>query len=451
MPLIKGKQIADSAITEAKIGSGAVTVGKIGTGAIVEGKIGTGAVTVDKIGTGAVTEGKIGTGAVTETKIGALAVSDGKLAGDISDAKLATPYLKADGTRALTGDLSAGTKKITNLGTPSATADAATKGYVDGVVQGLDIKPSSKAATTAVLPDCTYSGAGNGTLTADANGAFPTVDGVAPALNQKYLVKNQATGLQNGLYSLTTVGDAGTPWVLTRVDELKHGASAAGAFSFVEEGTTNGDAGFVCTTGDVVGTDALTFTQFSGAGQIEAGAGLTKTGNTLNVGAGNGIAVGADSVAVDLAAANPGLEISESKLRVSAHGNGLTGGAGSLLAVLAENTSVVVGVGGVKAARPTKANKAAASAVTSGNYQDTGVDIAATPAGDGYVRVLVNGLAYELGDGVRTKDCYFSADGGNTARAIDDIAAADSLYWNGVIAGFDLAITDIIDLDYCTT
>ncbi len=85
---------------------------------------------------------------------------------------------------------------------------------------------------------------------------------------------------------------------------------------------------------------------------------------------------------------------------------------------------------------------------TVGNYADTGLDISRTPALDSYVAVLVNGIQYELGDGVRTKDCYFSNDSGATARLIKDIVAGDSLFWNGLIAGFNLATTDEVDFDY---
>ena len=74
--------------------------------------------------------------------------------------------------------------------------------------------------------------------------------------------------------------------------------------------------------------------------------------------------------------------------------------------------------------------------------------IAATPASNSYVRVSVNGLAETLGDGVKTKSCYFSGDGGLTARSIADIASGDKLYWVGSVAGYELAATDRIDFEY---
>jgi hypothetical protein len=90
------------------------------------------------------------------------------------------------------------------------------------------------------------------------------------------------------------------------------GADAAGAFTFVEQGTANADSGWVCTNdrgSAVVGTAALAFSQFSGAGSIVAGDGLAKVGNTLNVNVGNGIQIVSDAVALKVNGANPGLKL----------------------------------------------------------------------------------------------------------------------------------------------
>jgi len=179
------------------------------------------------------------------------------------------------------------------------------KAYVDSVASGLDLKDSCRAATTAALPAVTYDNGTSGvgaTLTADANGALPAQDGVTLVANDRILVKDQAAGLQNGIYEVTQVGDGSNPFILTRTTDADTDAEVtAGMFTFIEEGTTNADAGFVLTTNNpiTIGTTALSFTQFSGAGQITAGAGLTKSGNTLDVGAGTGITVNANDVEVD--------------------------------------------------------------------------------------------------------------------------------------------------------
>ena len=168
-----------------------------------------------------------------------------------------------------TGVINVSSARITSLGTPTQTTDAATKAYVDSQLQGLDVKNSVRVATTA-----------NGTLsTAFANGQ--TVDGVTLATGDRILLKNQSTGSQNGIY---TVNASGAPTRATDFDEDSE--VTGGTFFFVEEGTTNADNGFVMTNDGTVtvGSTALVFTQFSGAGQVIAGAALTKSGNTLNVG-----------------------------------------------------------------------------------------------------------------------------------------------------------------------
>ena len=164
-------------------------------------------------------------------------------------------------------DLSSGTFNFASatvqVATPSADAQAANKGYVDSVAQGLDVKDSCKVATTANI---TLSGT-------------QTIDGVAVAADDRVLVKNQSTASENGLY-LCKAG----AW--SRTDDLAAGSDAAGAFVFIEQGSTQADAGFVCTSDKgaaVVGTNPLAFTQFSGAGSVEAGNGLSRSGSTLSV------------------------------------------------------------------------------------------------------------------------------------------------------------------------
>ena len=179
----------------------------------------------------------------------------------------------------------------------------ANKAYVDQVAQGLDTKPSCRVATTANL-SATYSNgtAGVGaTLTASSNGAI-SIDGVSPTTNDRILVKDQSTAAQNGIYVVTTVGDGSSAFVLTRATpEDQPSELTGGSFVFVEEGTANGDNGYVFThTGaPTFGTTALDVAQFSGAGQITAGAALTKTGNQLDVAVDDSsIEVNADAVRV---------------------------------------------------------------------------------------------------------------------------------------------------------
>ena len=181
--------------------------------------------------------------------------------------------------------LASATNPVTGV-TPTADAHFATKGYVDGVSQGLDIKEAVKVATTAHI---TLSGT-------------QTIDDIAVSADERVLVKDQSTSSQNGLY-LCKAGS----WA--RTDDLAAGDDASSVFVFVDQGPDNADNGFVCTSNKgsaVVGTNNLAFTQFSGAGQITAGNGLEKSGNTLNVDlkSNGGLVIESSEIAVDLAASS---------------------------------------------------------------------------------------------------------------------------------------------------
>jgi hypothetical protein len=209
-----------------------------------------------------------------------------------------------------TGTVDVANKRITSVAEPTQSSDAATKNYVDAVKTGLDPKDSVRIATTAALT-ATYANGTSGvgaTLTNSGTQAAFTVDSIVGVAGDRVLVKDQAAALQNGFYTITTVGTASTNWVLTRtVDADQASELTPGAFTFVEEGTVNGQNGYVCTnTGSItIGTTSISFVQFSGAGQIIAGDGLTKTGNTLNaVGTTNRIAISAD--AIDISASYVG-------------------------------------------------------------------------------------------------------------------------------------------------
>lgn len=166
--------------------------------------------------------------------------------------------------------------RITNLVDGVNPQDAATVAQLTAVQSGLDVKGSVRAATTAAI---TLSGT-------------QTVDGVALSAGDRVLVKDQGTASANGIY----VVSAGA-W--TRSTDADTSAEvSAGMYTWVEEGTANGDSGWLLTTNNPItlGTTSLTFTQFSGAGQITAGLGLTKTGNTLDVNVGTGLEIVSDAV-----------------------------------------------------------------------------------------------------------------------------------------------------------
>ena len=154
-------------------------------------------------------------------------------------------------------------QRITGLADPVGDQDAATKAYVDATAVGLDVKNSARVATTE---DITLSG-------------VQTIDGVGVLAGDRVLVKDQATGSENGVYDVVSGG----AW--TRSEDAVQDELTSGSFVFVEEGSINGSAGFVVSTANpiTIGTTDIEWSQFSGAGQITAGAGMTKSGNTLDV------------------------------------------------------------------------------------------------------------------------------------------------------------------------
>ena len=181
------------------------------------------------------------------------------------------------------GTVDVNSSRITNVTDPSGSQDAATKAYVDSVANGLDVKASVKYASTANVAGTYDNGAG--TITAGSNGAF-SIDGATPTASDRVLLKNQTDATENGLYLVTTVGSGSAAYVLTRTPDADAAAEiTGGAFVFVEAGTANADNGYVFTHNGTptLGTTDITVEQFSGAGQISAGAALTKSGNTLNV------------------------------------------------------------------------------------------------------------------------------------------------------------------------
>jgi len=207
----------------------------------------------------------------------------------ISDFDTGVRTNRLDQLTAPTASVSLNSQTITNLADPVNTQDAATKGFVEATSQGLDVKDSVKVATT-----------GNITISTALNNG-DTLDGVTLSTNDRVLVKDQSTASQNGIY---VVGSSPA-----RADDLAAGADAAGMFTFVEQGSVNADNGFVCTSNKgsaVVGTNNLTFAQFSGAGQITAGDGLDKSGNTLSVDlkANGGLVIESTEIAIDLAASS---------------------------------------------------------------------------------------------------------------------------------------------------
>jgi hypothetical protein len=206
--------------------------------------------------------------------------------------------IKSDGSVPYTGNQSLGGNKLTSLGNGSlGSQDAAPVAQVEALIAAAvssvaDWKQSVRAATTAALPTNTRSG---NVLTASANGALAVQDGVTLVLNDRLLAKDEATGANRGIYTVTALGSAGAPWQLTRATDADTSAEVtSGMTCVVEEGSANAGKVFILTTPGTI-TLNTTALSFSAIGTLSAdGTTLTLSGSTLSVAAGG---VGATQLA----------------------------------------------------------------------------------------------------------------------------------------------------------
>src|SRR5262245_17232724 len=197
-------------------------------------------------------------GTVTSPQIAAGVITDVEVASANKDGTVGTASMRTIGTGAQqamagstrldtiaapTGSVNLNNQKITGLLDPTAAQDAATKAYVDATAAGLDVKLSSRVAATAHV---TISGPGS------------TIDGITMAANDRVLLKDQSTGSQNGIYIWN-----GAAVAMTRATDANTSAEVTpGMFTFIEQGTTNADSGWVLTTDAPITLDtpSLVFT-----------------------------------------------------------------------------------------------------------------------------------------------------------------------------------------------
>lgn len=221
---------------------------------------------------------------IKKSQLDALTIinSDIDASAAIASSKLAdgANFVKKDGSVAFTADQSLGGFKVTNVGTPTSNSDAATKAYVDSVAQGLSTKTAVRVATTANI---TLSGT-------------QTIDGVSVIAGDRVLVKNQSTQSQNGVYDV-----AAGAW--SRSTDSDAGTELVNAFYFVQQGATLQATGWVQSTPGPItlGTTNIVFSQFSGAADFQAGAGLTKTGLTFDIGTASSARIVVNADNIDLA------------------------------------------------------------------------------------------------------------------------------------------------------
>jgi hypothetical protein len=242
--------VADSQITTAKIADTAITTAKITDANVTTAKIAADAITGAKIADDAInsehyTDGSIDTvSSAIQTQLDAKLTASNNLS-DLGAASTARTNLGL-GTIATqdANNVTISGGSVTGLGAPSGTSDAATKNYVDQAVAGLRTRIVAECATTANID-----------LTADLQNG-DTIDGVTLATGDRVLVKDQSTGSQNGLYTVVASGTA------SRDTEYDTIAELSGQMVVINQGTTNDNKIFLCTTNNTatLGSDTITFT-----------------------------------------------------------------------------------------------------------------------------------------------------------------------------------------------
>jgi hypothetical protein len=387
-------------------------------------------------------------------------------AAGIATTKLAdgAEFIQRDGSVVFTGDLDLGGNEFTNAAEPTASDSLATKGYVDSVAQGLAVHEPVEVATTEELA-ATYDN-GTGGVGATLTGAQEvlTIDGVAVALNDRVLVKDQSTGsteFENGIYYVSQVGVAATTeWILTRATDFDNDPGAEihdGDFFFVTQGTLYATTSWVQTESDpiTVGTDSILFAQFSGAGTYTAGAGILLTGNSFSVRVDDStIEIAGDDLLNVKAGGIDTTELADdavtaAKVAADVAGSGLTQAGGGALDVNVDNDTLAItgdavhiNAGGVDTA------ELADDAVTAAKLAaDTAGDGLGQNVGTGALEVNVDDSTIEI-----TTDTLNVKDGGITAAKLgtDSVTAvklnADvaglALVQNGGTGALDVAVDD---------
>lgn len=337
-----------------------------------------------------------------------------------------------------------------NMASNSSTSLAtqqSIKAYVDSVAAGLDPKDSVMAATVASFTMASTA-SGSTLVLADGEGGFNatadtlTIDAISVTAGSRVLIKDgvnsNSAGVHNKWNGIYTVGALnGATLTLTRADDADQGDITGGAHVFVEQGTVNGDTGYVCTNDGTitVGTTAITWSQFSGPGVFSAGDGLDLTGKvfSLDLKTSGGIKIDSTELAVEPANfAGTGLEDDGSdNLRISAAaaGSGLTGGGGSALAVDLNELS---------AADVDMANDSIAivDATDNSSKKESIADIITATAGSGLVAtagvlsVDIDELSALGGTGLhQTQDHFIFSDNG-TEKKITFSNLEDAIFGN---------------------
>ena len=335
------------------------------------------------------------------------------------------------------GTLGASTANITTANitsgtvstTPTNNTDIVNKAYADAIASGIHFHEAVALATTAALPANTYNNGTSGvgaTLTANANGAL-SVDSTLTVVAERILVKNEAAGANNGVYVVTQVGTAGTPYILTRAtdfDTVGTGVNQIdeGDFFLVTSGTANLNTAWVQQTAPpiTIGTTAIVFQQFSAPITYTAGTGLSEspsyTFNIANIGTA-GTYGSASSVPVFVTNAQ-GQVTSVTNTGIAITSAAVSGLAASATTDTTDATNITSGTLGTSRLSGSYTGVTGVGTLTAGTWNAT--TIAANYGGTGFSTYAVGDILY--------------ADTTTSLAKLSDVAVGNALISGGVAA-----------------
>ena len=287
-----------------------------------------------------------------------------------------------------TGNVDVNNAKITGLAEPSASSDAATKGYVDNKLSGLTWKESVNVLATTNVP---------------LTGSTPlTVDSHALSDGYRLLLKGQTTGSQNGIYDLAI---ADGEYTLTRASDADVYSELVGASVFVEEGTSYAKTGWVQSNHYLTDFSGQVWNQFSGAGTYSAGSGLVLTDGTvfdINLATNSGLKITADELQVDHSIAGNGLTFSAGVLTV--------GGTTDRISVTSDNVDIASTYAG-------QSSIVTLGTITSGTWTGTTIAIANGGTGSTNASDARTALGLAIGTNVQAYDAELAAIAGLTSAS----------------------------------